>query len=331
MVRPRVVIPADSPPLVGASPCLARLDDIADVVLYRDRPIDDQEKIRRVSEADILLNSRGSLKFPRDVLQKLPRLKMIAVCGIGYDAIDLPSATEQGIVVCNVPGRTATVVAEHALGLMFAVARNMAFQTIELKAGRWRGDLGISLTGKQLGVIGTGNIGCEMIRLCRAVGMKVVAWSLHPDPAKAARLGFEYVPLDQLLQTSDVVSLHTRLSDQTRGLMNAQRFAIMKRGSILINTARGAMVETDALVNALESGHLFGAGLDVFDEEPISADHSILRCSRVVLTPHTADTTQEGLDVLTLGCIDNIRAFLAGTPQNVVNPDVLSAGARIGR
>ncbi len=331
MVRPRVVIPADSPPLVGASPFLARLDEIADVVLYRDRPIDDQEKIRRVSEADILLNSRGSLKFPRDVLQKLPRLKMIAVCGIGYDAIDLPSATEQGIVVCNVPGRTATVVAEHALGLMFAVARNMAFQTIELKAGRWRGDLGISLTGKHLGVIGTGNIGCEMIRLCRAVGMKAVAWSLHPDPAKAARLGFEYVPLDQLLQTSDVVSLHTRLSDQTRGLMNAQRFAIMKRGSILINTARGAMVETDALVNALQSGHLFGAGLDVFDEEPISADHPILSCSRVVLTPHTADTTQEGLDVLTLGCIDNIRAFLAGTPQNVVNPDVLSAGAGTGR
>jgi D-3-phosphoglycerate dehydrogenase len=328
MSRPRVVIPADFPPLVGASPCLARLKDIADFVLHSDRPVDDGEKIRRVSEADILLNSRGSLKFPRHVLRELPRLKMIAVCGIGYDAIDLPTATEQGIVVCNVPGRTATVVAEHAVGLMFAVARNMAFQTIELKAGRWRGDLGVSLTGKQLGVIGTGNIGCEMIRLCRAIGMKAVAWSLHPDPDKAARLGFEYVSLDQLLQKSDVVSLHTRLSDQTRGLMNAERFAVMKHGSILINTARGAMVETNALVGALESGALFGAGLDVFDEEPVPADHPILRCSRVVLTPHTADTTQEGLDVLTLGCIDNIRAFLAGTPQNVVNPEVLSACVR---
>lgn len=323
MFRPRVVIPADSPPLVGASPCLAQLDEIADVVLYRDRPADDQGKVRRVSEADILLNSRGSLKFPREVLQQLPRLKMIAVCGIGYDAIDLPTATEQGIFVCNVPGRTATVVAEHALGLMFAVARNIAFQTLELKAGRWRGDLGVSLTGRQIGVIGTGNIGCEMIRLCRAVGMKPVAWSLHPDPAKAARLGFEYVTLEQLLKTSDVVSLHTRLSDQTRGLMNPERFAMMKRGSILINTARGAMVETDALVEALESGHLFGAGLDVYDEEPLRADHPILQCARVVLTPHTADTTQEGLDVLTLGCIDNIRAFLNGKPQNVVNPDVL--------
>ncbi|MBL8812786.1 MAG: 3-phosphoglycerate dehydrogenase [Planctomycetaceae bacterium] len=323
MFRPRVVIPADSPPLVGASPCLAQLDEIADVVLYRDRPADDQEKVRRVSEADILLNSRGSLKFPQEVLQQLPRLKMIAVCGIGYDAIDLPTATEHRIVVCNVPGRTATVVAEHALGLMFAVARNMAFQTLELKAGRWRGDLGVSLTGRQIGVIGTGNIGCEMIRLCRAVGMKPVAWSLHPDPAKAARLGFEYVTLEELLKTSDVVSLHTRLSDQTRGLMNAERFAMMKRGSILINTARGAMVETNALVEALESGHLFGAGLDVYDEEPLRADHPILQCARVVLTPHTADTTQEGLDVLTLGCIDNIRAFLNGNPQNVVNPDVL--------
>jgi len=331
MARPVVVIPADFPPLVGASPYLAQLGEITDVVLRRDRPADDQEKVRRVSEADILLNSRGSLKFPRHILQQLPRLKMIAVCGIGYDAIDLPTATEQGVVVCNVPGRTATVVAEHSLGLMFAVARNMAFQTIELKAGRWRGDLGISLTGKMLGVIGTGNIGCEMIRLCRAVGMKAVAWSLHPDPDKAARLGFEYVSLEQLLQTSDVVSLHTRLSDQTRGIMNAERFAMMKRESILVNTARGAMVETDALVGALESGGLFGAGLDVFDDEPLPANHPILRCSRVVLTPHTADTTQEGLDVLTLGCINNIRAFLAETPQNVVNPDVLSAGARTGR
>lgn len=323
MFRPRVVIPADSPPLVGASPCLAQLDEFADVVLYRDRPADDQEKVRRVSEADILLNSRGSLRFPREVLQQLPRLKMIAVCGIGYDAIDLPTATEQGIVVSNVPGRTATVVAEHALGLMFAVARNMAFQTLELKAGRWRGDLGVSLTGRQIGVIGTGNIGCEMIRLCRAVGMKPVAWSLHPDPAKAARLGFEYVTLEQLLKTSDVISLHTRLSDQTRGLMNAERFAMMKRGSILVNTARGAMVEADSLVEALESGHLFGAGLDVYDEEPLGVNHPILQCARVVLTPHTADTTQEGLDVLTVGCIENIRAFLNGKPQNVVNPDVL--------
>jgi putative membrane-bound dehydrogenase-like protein len=194
----------------------------------------------------------------------------------------------------------------------------------ELKAGRWRGDLGISLTGKRLGVIGTGNIGCEVIRLAKAIGLDVVAWTLHPDEDKAARLGFRYVSLDDLLQSSDAVSLHTRLSDQTRGLIGARELSMMKLSAILINTSRGVVVDTAALVTALESGRLFGAGLDVYDQEPLPADHPILRCEQVVLTPHTADQTQEGLDALTQGCIDNISAWLAGTPTNVVNPDVIA-------
>ena len=324
MSRPHVVIPADFPPLVSASPFLPRLKSIADYTLYTDRPQSDAEKISRLADADILLNSRGSLAFPRHVLQQLPRLKMIAVCGIGFDSIHLPTATEQGIIVANVPGRTARVVAEHALGLMLAVSRRMAWMTAELRAGRWRGDLGISLAGKQLGVIGTGNIGCEMIRLSSALGMSIKAWSLHPCPQKASQLGFQYVSLPELLQTSDVVTLHTRLSDQTRHLINAQSLAAMKATAILINTSRGAVVDSEALVAALNSGRLFGAGLDVFDTEPLPADHALLSCQQVVLTPHSADTTQEGIDQLTTGCIENIQAFLNGQPANVVNPEVLS-------
>lgn len=324
MSRPHVVIPADFPPLVSASPFLPQLKSIADYTLYTDRPQNDAEKISRLADADILLNSRGSLAFPRHVLQQLPRLKMIAVCGIGFDSIHLPTATEQGIIVANVPGRTARVVAEHALGLMLAVSRRMAWMTAELRAGRWRGDLGISLAGKQLGVIGTGNIGSEMIRLSSALGMSVKAWSLHPCPRKASQLGFQYVPLNELLQTSDVVSLHTRLSDQTRHLINTQSLTVMKPTAILINTSRGAVVDSKALVTALNSGRLFGAGLDVFDTEPLPADHALLSCQQVVLTPHSADTTQEGIDQLTTGCIENIQAFLNGQPANVVNPEVLS-------
>ncbi|MEY3174100.1 MAG: Glycerate dehydrogenase [Planctomycetota bacterium] len=323
MDRPFVVIPADSPSLVGASPCLAQLQEIADYQLYSDRPTSTAQQIHRVQSADILLNSRGSLAFPSSILQQLPRLRMIAVCGIGYDAIDLAQATRQGIVVCNVPGRTAPIVAEHALGLMLAVARRMSFMTAQLRAGQWRGDLGLTLSGRCLGVIGTGHIGCEMLRLTRAIGMRTIAWSLHPDPLKAARLGFEYVAFDELLQTADVVSLHTRLSPQTRQLIGAAQLAQMRPSSILINTSRGAIVDTQALTAALNSGHLFGAGLDVFDHEPLPHDHPLLSCANVVLTPHCADTTQQGLDQLTLGCIDNIRRFLQGSPQNVVNPEVL--------
>ena len=321
--RPVIVIPADFPAMVSRSPHLELLNETADLVLHLDRPVDDDEKVRRLKNADILLNSRGSLKIPRSVLTRLPRLKMIAVCGIGFDAIDLATATEQGIVVSNIPGRTATVVAEHALGLMLAVARRMAFMTSELKAGRWRGDLGMSLAGRQAGIIGTGNIGCEMIRLCKAIGMSVVAWSLHPDSAKADRLGFRYVPMDEVLQTSDVVSLHTRLSEKTQNLISARELEIMKRSAILINTSRGAIVDSPALVDALKRDALFGAGLDVFDQEPLPAGHPILTCEHIVLTPHTADQTQEGIDQLTLGCVENILAFLNGKPQNIVNPEVL--------
>jgi D-3-phosphoglycerate dehydrogenase len=299
------------------------LRSIAEVTLHTDRPSEDSEKVRRLRDADILLNSRGSLKIPREVIQQLPRLRMIAVCGIGYDAIDLPTATEQGIVVSNIPGRTATVVAEHAFALMLAVARRTSWMTSELKAGRWRGELGLSLTGRQAGILGTGNIGCEMIRLCKALGMNVVAWSLNPDPEKAARLGFRYTSIDDVLLSSDVVSLHTRLSEKTHNLISARELAMMKRSAILINTSRGAIVDSAALVDALRRDALFGAGLDVFDQEPLPADHPILSCDQVVLTPHMADQTQEGIDQLTLGCIDNIRAFLEGRPQNVVNPDVL--------
>jgi D-3-phosphoglycerate dehydrogenase len=316
--RPTVVIPGDDPPMVRLSPYLESLYEIAEVILYPDRPDDDEEKVRRVSQADIVLNSRSIVKFPASILRQLPRLKMIAVCGIGFDAIDVSAAKEQGIVVCNVPGRTATVVAEHAIGLMLAVARRMAWQTMELKSGRWRGDHGISLIGKQIGVIGTGHIGCEMIRLCRAFGMNVVAWTLNPDPQKATRLGFRYVPLRELLESSDVVSLHTRLSDQTRHLIGHSELLLMKPQAILINTARGAVVDTSALIDALDSGRLFGAGVDVFEQEPLPFDSPLLKCQQVVLTAHTADQTQEGVDLLTQGCIDNIREFLAGRPTNRV-------------
>ncbi|MFM7866212.1 MAG: 2-hydroxyacid dehydrogenase [Planctomycetaceae bacterium] len=324
MTRPVVVIPADFPPLVSRSPLLPQLEQFAEVRLHLDRPQSPAAQIQRMQDADILLNSRGSLSFPEHVLQALPRLKMIAVCGIGYDSIHLPTATRQGILVCNIPGRTAPIVAEHALALLLAASRRTSWMTAELRSGRWPGDLSLSLAGQRLGVIGTGHIGCEMLRLGKAIGMQTVAWSLHPDPAKAAQLGFEYLSLEELLRTSDAVSLHTRLSDQTRHLLNADRLALMKPAAVLVNTARGAVVDTLALADALQNRRLFAAGLDVYEHEPLPATHPLLACEQVVLTPHSADMTQAGVDLLTQGCIDNIAAFLQGQPRNVVNPEVRS-------
>ncbi|MEZ6042988.1 MAG: 2-hydroxyacid dehydrogenase [Planctomycetaceae bacterium] len=320
MKRPLVVIPGDDPPLVARSPFLSELRTSAEVRLFTDRPVSDDEKLARLQDAEILLNSRGAIHFSGEVIRQLPRLKMIAVCGIGYDAIDLGAASEQGIVVCNIPGRTAGVVAEHAFALMLSTARKLPQMTAELQRGRWSGDLGVSLLDKQIGILGTGNIGCQMIRFCRAFGLSVKAWTFHPDASKAAALGFEYLPIENVLATSDVISVHCRLTNESRHLMNRNRIRHMKPGSILINTARAGIVETRALVDALQSGHLFGAGIDVFDNEPIDHTHPLLTCPNVVLTPHSADQTQEGIDLLTKGCVDNILAFMDGHPTNVVNP-----------
>lgn len=317
--RPLIVVPGDDPVLLAGSPHLDRLREVAEVRLFDSRPADDEEKVRRLQGATVLLNSRGSVQWPGDVLRQLPDLKLIACCAIGFDCVDVPVANERGIAICNVPGRTATIVAEHALALLLGSARRLAWMTEQLKQGNWSGRLSTSLIGKRLGVLGTGNIGCEMIRLAKAIGMEVVAWSFHPSPEKAERLGFTYVEWDELFSTSHAVSVHVKLTDQSRGFVSGPEFALMQPGTLLVNTARGAIVDTTALIEALRSGQVGSAGLDVYDIEPLPSDHPLLRCEQVVLTPHSADQLPEGMDALAHGAVDNVLAFLQGEPQNVVN------------
>ncbi len=316
--RITIVVPGDDPVQIQGSPHLERLKPYGDVILYNTRPQTPEEKIARARDADVMINSRGAVKWPAEVLRELPKLKMITVCGIGTDSIDLPAARERGIVVCNIPGKTAPIVAEHAFGLMFAAAKRAWFQTNELKSGRWTRRDNVYLRGKTLGLIGTGNIGAEMARLARAVGMNIIAWTFHPSPERAAGLGVEFVELDELLRTADVISLHVKLTDDTRQLIGAREFALMKPGALFVNTARGAMVDTAALVDALNSGHLGGAAIDVYDIEPLPPDHPLLSSEQVILTPHNADQTSEGVDLLNEGAVDNVIAFLEGRPQNVV-------------
>lgn len=319
--RVKIVVPGDNPQQIQGSPRLAQLEPYGDVTVYTDRPTSAEQQIERARGAAILLNSRGAVRWPGEVLRQLPTLKFITVFGIGTDSVDLVTAKELGITVSNIPGKTAPVVAEHAFGLMLAAAKRVVFQTGELREGRWGTRIdNIYLNGKTLGVIGAGPIGARMAALGKAIGMNVLAWTFNPTPERAARMGVEFVELDDLLRRSDVVSLHLPATDQSRGIIGERELGLMKPGSLLINTGRGALVDEAALLAALDSGHLAGAGLDVFAQEPLPPDAPILSREQVVLTPHNADSTPEGLDFLNEGAVENAIAFLEGKPQNVVNP-----------
>jgi phosphoglycerate dehydrogenase-like enzyme len=314
----KIVIPGDNPPQIQGSPHLERLRNYGEVILHTDRPATPEEQLRRLEGANVLLNSRGHVRWRGDLLRQLPDLRMISVVAIGTDAIDLEAARELGIVVTNVPGKTAFIVAEHALMLMLAAARGAWYYTQRLKSGLWTGRYLTCLHGRTLGLLGAGNIAAATARLGQAIGMKVQAWTFHPSPEREGEMGVRFVDREELLKTSDVVSIHLKLTDQSRGMIGARELALMKPGAILVNTARGAIVDSVALVEALNAGRLGGAGLDVFEKEPLPADHPLLACEQVVLTPHNADQTPEGMDLLNQGAVDNIIAFLEGRPENRV-------------
>ncbi len=315
----RIAIPGDDPPQLYGSPHLDRLRKWGEVLLHTDRPADDAEKLRRCQGAICMINSRSAVKWPREILRQLPDLKMITVCGIGTDSIDIVAARELGILVCNIPGKTAGIVAEHALALMLAAARRLVEQTQLVRAAGWKTGESRYLGGKTLGVLGTGPIGQQMIRLGKVIGMNVQAWTFHPSPERERELGVPFLQLTELLKTSDVVSVHVKLTDQTRGFLGRKEIQQMKPGAILVNTARGAVLDANALAEALHSGHLYGAGIDVFDPEPVSAENPLLTAPNVVMTPHVADQNPEGMEILNRGAVDNVIAFLEGRPQYVVN------------
>ncbi len=317
--RAKIVVPGDEPVQIQGSPELERLKPYGDVTIYKDRPKTSEEKVRRVEGTDVIMNTRGSVKWGEDEFKHLPDLKIISLCSIGTDMIDLKAARARGIDVCNLPGRTAPVVAEHIFGMMWALSKRAAFLTERVKAGQWPRKNNVMLQGKTLGVIGTGNIGAEMARLARAVGMDVIAWTFNPSPERAENLGVRYVELDELLRTADVVSLHVAVSDKTRGLIGEREIGLMKEGALLVNGARGAIVDTAALVAALHAERLGGAAVDVYEQEPPPADHPLFACEQVILTPHCADMTVEGVELLNGGVVENVIAFLEGRRQNVAN------------
>ena len=317
--RPLVVVPSDDPAQCQGSPRMAELMAVADLKIFPTRADSFDVQIERAEGATVIINSRSYLEWRADAFDLLPDLRFISVCGIGTDSIDLVAARERSITVSNIPGKTAPVVAEHAFGLMFAAAKRAAWYTEMTRKGEWVKQDGVFLGGKTVGIVGTGNIGAEMARLCSALGMNVIAYTFNPSDERAEKLGVRFVALDELLELSDVVTIHTKLTPDSEKMIGAREIALMKPEAILVNVARGPIVDESALVDALNSGHLSGAALDVFENEPLPEGSPITECEQVVLTPHIADMTPEGLDLLNQGVVENSLAFLNGAPQNVVN------------
>ncbi|RMF93692.1 MAG: glycerate dehydrogenase [Nitrospinota bacterium] len=315
----KIVIPDDFPPVISGTPALARLQELGEVTVYTSRPDTEAELIQRIQGAHTVVNIRGYSKFGEAVLRACPTLKHLAIWGTGTDNVDLEAAARLGITVTNTPNTATEAIAEHCIALMLAVARNLIPINMQMRQGEWKRGMLTQLYGKTLGIIGTGVIGTRTAELGKGLGMEVIAWTFHPDPEKARRIGFQYIDsLDDLLQQSDVVSLHLRLSPQTERLINAEKLALMKPTAIFINTARGAIVDQQALYQALKAGKLAGAGLDVFVQEPIDPQDPLLQLSNVVLTPHTAGTTPEALQQGLNMAAENVAAFLQGTVQNRV-------------
>ncbi len=308
----RIVIPDDSPAVISGTPALEKITSAGDVTVYTTPPASKEALLERILGAHTVVNIRAYCKFPRDVLEAMSdSTRHLAIWGTGTDNVDLKAAAALGIVVSNTPNTATDAIAEHALALLLAVARRIPQVDATVKRGEWIRGMLYQCYGKTLGIVGTGVIGTRFAQLARAVGMNVIAWTFNPDPQKAAAVGFRYVSsLDELLSEADIVSLHLRSSDRTRGSFSEREFAAMKTGAILINTARGDIVDEKALLSALTSGKLLGAGLDVFAEEPVSKTSPLLGLQNVVLSPHTAGTTPEALQNGLMRCAENIAAFI---------------------
>jgi D-lactate dehydrogenase len=275
------------------------------------------EIVAAAAGADVLCMRDQFGKVSGDVLERLPDLKLIVTRSVGYDHVDLGAARRRGVAVCNVPDYGAHMIAEHAFALLLAVARHVVTghnRYAQEHLFSDRGLQGIELNGKCLGVVGTGRIGLHAVRIAQGFGMEVLAYDVVPNRDAAQALGCRYAPLGEVLALSDAVSLHVALNDTTRHLLNAERLAQMKPGAILVNTSRGAVVDTPALTEALRSGHLGGAGLDVLEDERDT--YHDLSGLNVVVTPHVGWYTDGAVRRILQVTLDNIAAFGRGQALN---------------
>ncbi len=317
------VIPDDYDQAYLGSPHVERLLPHGKVQVYTDPPRDESELIERLRPAEVVIPIRERTPFTAERLLKLPSLRLISMTGTGVASIDLKTATVRRVVVTNTPGTSVPAVVELTFGLMIALCRRLPAIDRGIREGGWPQHVGSELSGKTLGIIGLGAIGSRVAEVAQAFGMEVCAWSPRLTADRARRHSVTPLPLPDLMARADFVSIHVRSLPATKGLVSRELIGLMKPGAVFINTARAAIVDEDALWEALSAGRLAGGGLDVFGQEPLPANHRWAGLPNVVLTSHRGWVTRETLDRFMGGAVENALAFLAGRPVNVVNPEAL--------
>lgn len=314
----RLAILDDYPKVALSMAQWSRLDGIVDIDVF-DKPLaEDPEAAEKLEPYDIICLMRERMPFPGALIDKLPNLKQIVATGPIVRNLDVAAARDRGISVSGTEGyggeAAAYTTAELAWGLLMATARNIVQEDRALRAGGWQHTFGMDLRGSTLGIVGLGNLGKIVAEYGKAFGMKVISWSPTLDPAKA--LGFGVVPVEknEFFESSDAIILTVYLTPETTGLVSAKELALMKSTAVLVNIARGPIVVEQDLIDALESGAIAGAGLDVYDVEPLPVDHPLRRVENVTLTPHLGPTTQTYFGMWYEQVLEAVEAWIAGKP-----------------
>jgi phosphoglycerate dehydrogenase-like enzyme len=290
------------------------------VEVFRDHLSDLDALAHRLRDFEIVTCMRERTPFGRDLLERLPNLRLLVTTGMRNAAIDVKAATDLGVVVCGTSGGPESPPAELTWGLILALVRHIAPEDAATRDGGWGTTVGMCLENRVLGVLGLGKLGARVARVGVAFEMSVIAWSQNLTAEQAARCGATLVTKDELFARSDVLTIHLQLSARTRGLVGARELSLMKPTAYLINTARGPIVDEAALVKALQARTIAGAGLDVFDEEPLPADHPFKKLDNTLLTPHAGYVTEAQYRVRYRDTVEDVAAYLRGTPLRVLDP-----------
>ena len=284
-----------------------------------DQLTDPKEAARRLSPFDIVVTAREETTFDRALVERLPNLKLLVFHGARNAALDLEALAEKGVTVCGTGYGYTNGTVELAWGLILGLVKNLIAEDQTIRDGGWGAGLPLGLTGKTLGILGLGTLGSGVAKLGLALDMEVIAWSQNLTEKRCAEVGVTLVTKEALLRRSDVLSVHVILSERTRGLVGAKDFAMMKPSCCLINTSRGPIVDETALVNALKEERIGGAGLDVFDQEPLPINHPFRKLPNVLVTSHIGGRTYENLAARYKDCLEDVLAWLNGIPIRVVN------------
>src|SRR4051794_26842627 len=290
-----------------------------EVTAFRHHIADDEALIAALEPFEVVVAMRERTPFPRARLERLPNLRLLVTTGRANASIDVAAARGLGVVVCGTDGLAAATY-ELTWALILAVTRFVAAEDRAVRAGGWQHTLGIELAGRTLGVAGLGRLGRQVARIGQAFQMRVIAWSQNLDAAYAEAIGVEAASKERLLRESDVLTIHLKLSDRTRGMFGANELALMKPTAFLVNTSRGPIVDEAALLAALHDGTIAGAALDVYDTEPLPADHPLLGAPNTVLTPHIGYVARSNYEVFWRDVVEDVGAYLAGAPVRVVEP-----------